>query len=348
MAQPANKATQQAAMTISAPAMTAGGNRPTGRPPTLPSPFVDMKRIVSRSWSAVMIIARACVHASRLFVPGGGLTIFSFKRCEVFRHVRAAHRPTIPESGPGGDRRRTSRLQGTHQAALFSSILIMVAVLSVFVSSGCRFQAEDDPEAVALWSAARWGQQRELESALAKGLDVDAHDDLGKTAMHWAAQYGHDEVAKTLLAHGAEVDAKSKTGYTPLHLAAGRVYGTTVKMLLEHQADVNAREDNGWTPLHRIAAADEGDMRFRTEEEHLNLVRLLLDQGADLHARDRSGFTPLHYATVNRHLAAMTLLLNRGADVNAQADSTPLIIAVRGGNKEAVELLLSRGADVDA
>lgn len=269
-----------------------------------------------------MIIVRACVHASTLFVPGGELTIFSFKRREV---------------GPT-----------SHHAALFSCIPIRVAVLCVFASAGCRFQSGDDLEAVALWSAARWGQQPELESALAKGINVNAHDDLGKTAMHWAAQYGHDEIATTLLAHGAEVNAKSKAGYTPLHLAAGGIYGTTVKMLLEHQADVNAREHNGWTPLHRAVAADEGDMRFRTEEEHLNTVRLLLDHGADLHARDRSGFTPLHYATLNRHLAAMALLLNRGADVNAQADSTALIIAVRGGNKEAVELLLSRGADVEA
>ena len=185
-------------------------------------------------------------------------------------------------------------------------------------------------------------------NALAKGIDVNARDDLGKTAMQWAAEYGHDEVAKTLIAHGAQLDAKSKTGYTPLHLAVGRIYGTMVKTLLEHQADVNARDDGGWTPLHRVAASDEADMRGRTEQEHLDLVRLLLDHGADLHARNRSGFTPLHYATLNRHLAAMTLLLDRGADVNAQADSTPLIIAVRGGNKDAVELLLSRGADVNA
>src|SRR6266545_4893488 len=223
MAQPANRATQQPTITISAPATTVGGNRPTGLPATLPSPFVDMKRIASRSWSTVMIIVTAPVVATRLRASGGGLTILTFNRREIVRHVDAAPQPTILERGSSGDRSRTSLLQGADPAALFSWILTMVAALCVLVSSGCRFQAGYDPEAVPLWSAARWGEQRELESALAKGVDVNAHDDQGKTAMHWAAQYGHDEVARTLLAHGAEVDAKSKGGYTPLHLAAEKI-----------------------------------------------------------------------------------------------------------------------------
>src|SRR6516162_4523053 len=58
-----------------------------------------------------------------------------------------------------------------------------------------------------LWSAAKKGDAKVVESLLARGADVNAKTAYGVTALLHAAGKGHVEVVRILLKHKADVNA---------------------------------------------------------------------------------------------------------------------------------------------
>jgi ankyrin repeat protein len=88
-------------------------------------------------------------------------------------------------------------------------------------------------------------------------------------------------------------------------------------------------------------------------------VRILLKAGASVSDTDKmksrddgGGQTALHYAAGQRNIAVVEELLNAGADSNALTISvhkpgyTPLICAIRAGQREVMHLLIQRGANM--
>lgn len=78
-------------------------------------------------------------------------------------------------------------------------------------------------------------------------------------------------------------------------------------------------------------------------------VHRLLKEGADANATIGRGDTTLMLATSDKRIDIARLLIEYGADINAPNkifDVTPLMKAVRNGQKETVKMLLDAGADI--
>lgn len=186
----------------------------------------------------------------------------------------------------------------------------------------------------ALFSAAKYGRQSELERLLASGGSPDARGPGGETALHWAAAYGHRDVAELLLAKGAQVNATDGGGGTPLHYAAEEDQVELIRLLMEKGAAVDSQNANDMTPLHLAAARG-----------HRMAVEVLLRHHATVDARDKAGSTPLHLASSYGWKDVVSVLLNAGADpmVKDADGNTALQLAAANDHADVTVLLKPSG-----
>jgi outer membrane protein assembly factor BamB len=85
-----------------------------------------------------------------------------------------------------------------------------------------------------LWSAAKKGDAKAVESLLTQGADVNAKTAYGATALLYAASKGHVEAVRILLKHKADVNAgDSFYQSNPLSEAADGNHLAVVKLLLD-------------------------------------------------------------------------------------------------------------------
>ena len=140
----------------------------------------------------------------------------------------------------------------------------------------------------------------------------------------------------------AEAKTTDARGNTPLHLAALRGDAAAVDALLARGADANALNDAGATALHYATGSAA-------------MVKALLARGATADVVSKDGLTPLMTAVPRpESFAVVQLLVAAGADVNIgrttkrRGDSSPLALAIGGGDRRTIDLLLARGADVNS
>jgi hypothetical protein len=60
--------------------------------------------------------------------------------------------------------------------------------------------------------------ERQIQTAIRGGANVDARDDAGNTALHYACSANYVEGIRTLIKAGAEVAIKNNDGKTPINL----------------------------------------------------------------------------------------------------------------------------------
>ncbi|MBI3452607.1 MAG: ankyrin repeat domain-containing protein [Rhodospirillales bacterium] len=144
---------------------------------------------------------------------------------------------------------------------------------------------ERKPLEAQLSEAAAEGSLAAVQSALARGADVNGTDTAGRTAMINAAWRGRTEIVDLLLLHGAETDFPDGEGKTSLTWAASNGHASVIRQLLESGAEVDHADSEGRTPL--IRAAWNG---------YAEIVKALLDRGADPRVVDREGQTARDYA----------------------------------------------------
>jgi ankyrin repeat protein/alpha-tubulin suppressor-like RCC1 family protein len=208
------------------------------------------------------------------------------------------------------------------------------------LAAGANVNARDADGWTALAYAAVNQRQQMAQALLAAGADVSATDKDGVTALMRAASNEKLlELMQALLAAGADVNATDKNGLTALTYAVRKASPEVVRVLLAARADVNATDKNGWTALMHTA-----------EKGTPQIVQLLVAAGADVNAAQKDGATALMVAAGNERPDQVQALLAAGANVNASEKDgwTALTFAVRKASPEVVRVLLAARADVNA
>ena len=203
--------------------------------------------------------------------------------------------------------------------------------------------------------AARWGEQRLLDDAIA--AIAAGHD---QEAMALAARFlSRPVVFVGLLARmvqsgraglisfvadaverDASLAARRFGGRTLLHYAAGAGCLELVAVLLRHGTDPDILDNGGHTPLYRAA----NECASGTGPE---VVRALVQAGADVNACGGvTRATALHMAARRGYAEIARALLDCGAVIEARDSKgdTPLQRAIHCRKHTVVQLLVERGA----
>lgn len=161
-------------------------------------------------------------------------------------------------------------------------------------------------EVAPLLVAARRGDLKAVDAAIAARADLEAVDGHGRTPLIRAALYGHAPVVARLVKAGAKLNAVTiEEKDTALHVAAREGHVPVIQALAAAKADMNLRNFTDDTPL--LVAVDEGN----TEA-----VRALLAAGADANVWREADTTAVSAAAKRGNLAMVKALLAAGARVN--------------------------------
>ena len=112
----------------------------------------------------------------------------------------------------------------------------------------------------ALHRAAKAGNLKGLEAALAGGADVNARDDKGWTALMYVVDKGYVLLVEPLLTAKADVDVRAPDGATALFMAAAHGHGEIIPLLMKAGADLTIKGPKGKTATE-VAQARYGDLR---------------------------------------------------------------------------------------
>lgn len=151
-------------------------------------------------------------------------------------------------------------------------LLLMLWIISVVNLSACNERSETgqkryvpastskdkiQPPETDLFTAALFGDLKNIEQHIAAGTDLNTKDSYGSTPLIIAATFGKSKVAKTLIEAGANVNLKNNDGATALHSAAFLCHVDIVKALLDNGADKTVKNNFGSTALESVSGPFE-------------------------------------------------------------------------------------------
>jgi hypothetical protein len=146
------------------------------------------------------------------------------------------------------------------------------------------------------YDAARDGDLRGVEVALAQGADVNAHID-GDTMLMISVEERHYDVARFLLEHGANPNlADVDDDFTPLYLARS---ARVIDLLVAHGADVDHQNIIGYAALHD-----------KVGDANIESVRAMLRHGASFSIRNNRDQTALALAQRLAGMSGMEPIIN--------------------------------------
>uniref|UniRef100_A0A8C7PMK9 Transient receptor potential cation channel, subfamily A, member 1a n=1 Tax=Oncorhynchus mykiss TaxID=8022 RepID=A0A8C7PMK9_ONCMY len=209
--------------------------------------------------------------------------------------------------------------------------------------SRCAKLIETYPKRLTAVIAAKGGKTKISICDLCE--ELNARDEEGNTPLHWAVQRTQRESCACLLDLGADSNILNLRLMSPLHLAVS--LGHNPLLLLSHSnTDSNLMGGQGNTPLMLACSVDNHEA-----------VRLLFKYRARLCQQNKLGHYPIHAAAFAGAKKSMLVVLQKGEEMGFSTEmhinyvdksfSTPLHLAIHGGNLEAIKLCIEQGAKID-
>ncbi|KAG9283234.1 transient receptor potential cation channel subfamily A member 1 isoform X1 [Astyanax mexicanus] len=177
--------------------------------------------------------------------------------------------------------------------------------------------------------------------------ELNTQDDHGRTPLHWAVEKNQEGSCSLLLELGADPNILNLSLTAPLHLAISLEHNNLVQLLLLcDRTDVDLEGDLGNTPA-MVACSNN----------NCQALQILFKYNAKLCHQNKLGHFAIHTVAFAGAKEAMEVILQKGEEMGIttsghinyldKSKSSPLHLAVRGGNTEVIKLCISKGAKVD-
>ncbi len=230
----------------------------------------------------------------------------------------------------------------------------------LLIFAGARLDATTrNSSYTPLHLAARAGKPALVKALLQAGANPKATTSAGATtALHFAAAEGNVESINALLDKGAQVDARDTAfSRTPLMWAASAGRVAAVELLVKRGASVSAMSKVENVPLldsldrmalqartRRIAAIKAAEAPPAAAKPAAPKPAAAKPDSATAPKKDSAAARPAGDSAQNR-------IINRGPSfsdlIGNKGGLTPLLFALRDGNRDVVVSLLKAGADVN-
>ncbi|XP_061522352.1 transient receptor potential cation channel subfamily A member 1b [Phycodurus eques] len=176
---------------------------------------------------------------------------------------------------------------------------------------------------------------------------LNSCDERGEVPLHWAVDKNREESCSVLLDLGADPNVLNAAVLSPLHLAISQGHNRLVELLLScGTVDYNQPGDLGNTPLMMACSLNNCDA-----------LNLLIKHGARLCQQNKLGHFGVHAAAFAGAKKALEIILKAGEELGYlgenhinyldKSNSTPLHLAVRGGNTDTIRFCIAKGAKID-
>jgi ankyrin repeat protein len=196
-------------------------------------------------------------------------------------------------------------------------------------------------------------------------LSACTEPDRPTIGLYLAVQRGDLDQIERHLFWGSDINQPNVDGRMPLHVAAEQGRWPVAKLLIKNGADIDALDRNGHSPVYVALMAGRTQvvqhmlkMGAQIEPDELlaeavrngvadrDVVELMLEQGADINQLTSEGETPLILAVKKGERLLVKRLILYGADVNKPGNNgeLPLAIAKTQGNDSIIRLLRQNGA----
>uniref|UniRef100_A0A4W6E1J9 Transient receptor potential cation channel, subfamily A, member 1b n=1 Tax=Lates calcarifer TaxID=8187 RepID=A0A4W6E1J9_LATCA len=214
---------------------------------------------------------------------------------------------------------------------------------------------DEDPALASLnvFELTEKGDLALLENLVRKSPEVlSERDECGAGPLHHAAAGGHVTLIQyiTTVIDSQELNSCDEQGNVPLHWAVERNKAESCRALMDLGANPNILNTALLSPLHLAVNRGHNDLVEVSR-------RLKLKHGARFCKQNKLGHFPIHAAAFAGANKAMEVILKTGEELGHSAvnhinyidksRSSPLHLAVRGGNIEAIRLCVATGAKVD-
>ncbi|XP_073796424.1 transient receptor potential cation channel subfamily A member 1b isoform X1 [Danio rerio] len=176
---------------------------------------------------------------------------------------------------------------------------------------------------------------------------LNVQDEQGRTPLHWAVEQDQQQSCAVLLDLGADPNILNNALMGPLHLAVTKQYNHLAEVLLScDKTNSNLEGDLGNTPV-----------MLACSNNNCQALQILIKRGAKMCIQNKLGHYPIHTVAFAGAKEAMEMVLKIGEELGVsstlhinyldKSKSTPLHLAVRGGNIEVIKLCILKGAKVE-